>query len=237
MGVIYVTRKRSLTQILDVTGNLNVGDNPAWTSSSKEEVDKELVLEVLPIGQLDGFCGSNGWFATSLRSVFCPAGSPVYVILKVQQTATSRLIDPFEVLEVLNRPVTGLIYNRAADERLMQWRVSLAATIAQHDSLAGEQVAVCTEVKVATKGLLSIRGRISQPAASALAENLASERGLNIEQPSADDPKQSDSISFRVKSAFVVSAKFRDVGLVDVSTSPRIDYRLGGIRDVDLFIR
>lgn len=236
VGVIYVLRLNSTTEVMDVLGERAIGDSGGWTTQFTNNIVQEIALGRLNVFKGSGICRSSEQIAIGLRTAFCPRVIPVDVTFEMRGFRIDRLTEPFGILEILNRPGSGLIYNREADARVMQRRTSLAEAIAQHTALAGEQVAVCTEVQTVLYSQILIRGRISAERALETARRIASRNALEIDEVAISSTIANGEplVSFPIKGLFTVSAEFRNIGLVDVSTSPRIDYRLGGVKSIDM---
>jgi hypothetical protein len=156
----------------------------------------------------------------------------VEIDVEPSNVARAQLANPFLLLEVLNRPVSGLAYNREAEEKVMQWRTSLAGAI----SGSGEHAAVCTDIETAPGATLVIRGEVDHDTAVSLAKNVLAGSALHVSWDEAKTSATANGSETRVPIAgqLVLEATFREIGLVNASTVPRIDFTLGGFQRVTI---
>lgn len=237
LGTIYIVRRNSLSEVLAVVDQRSFEGPGGWITTSESPAVVTTSLGTRLIGRLDGFCGSASELGKGLRQSFCPKGSPVTVSLEMKGIRTERLLQAFSVLEILNRPVSGIDYNRAADNRVMQWRVSLAEAIARNDPSVGEHVSLCTEIRTALSSALVVEGNVTAEFALAIARDVAASYGLEINVTAistATGGRDNNRQVFPLVGFITSAIELRDIGLVDVSTTPQIDYRLGGVRLLEI---
>jgi hypothetical protein len=156
---------------------------------------------------------------------YCCVRSPI-CWLEVDKSQVDRLDDPYDCLQIVNRPITGLAYNRDAEIRVNQWRTSIAAAIDRHLTVKGPRVVLCTSVEKMTKGKFVIDGTNSEDQAYQIQETICGPTGLRADW-ARHVKTATGRVEIPVAGELVLLAKCRELGLVDDTSTPRIEFKLG----------
>jgi hypothetical protein len=231
VGRVYVVAGRGAQLVLDIWADRAPDQLAGEVRYLRRTGNPERVLAVATI-QPPRWCRS--WVGKIIaRKDECPLDRQVAIILRANETLVTSLADPFEVLEVFNRPVSGLVYNQRAEARVMQWRASLAELIAQHARDGQATVAMSTEIEVVNSGELVVRGAADLHEATTLLALLGDSLFEDYKRPVGELVRRQigegpgGEFRFELPKETVLRCEFRDISLVDESTHPRVDFRLG----------
>ncbi len=80
-------------------------------------------MAVLPLAQKNVGrptvrCADLSWWDRVVKKLPCDVPTPVRVGLRVNGATSEVLLQPMTLVEILNRPMTGLLYNREAESRI-----------------------------------------------------------------------------------------------------------------------
>jgi hypothetical protein len=164
----------------------------------------------------------------------------IRVTLIPNEIQESEIKDPFACLEIVNRPVTGLSYNRDADLRISQWRESIAELFGPgtERSTHHGDVFLCVAKDEIMSGSLIIEGPIDQSAAVEIVSDLARQVHITPEMNKATGRVTGETIRFEVpiRGRLVIGVQLRKLELLDASPIPRIDFALGSPYNKSVFI-
>ncbi len=181
-------------------------------------------------------------------AISLPSTTPPYhqqsvsslLTLESKATIVEQLGDPFDCLEILNRPVTGYAYNRDAELKIVQWRTSLGAAIykASRDANPSSQVVICTSIESVATGTIVVSDIQSEEAAKEAVKMALAASSCRVDYDKVSMRMDGECIKyvFPLTSSIVISASFRELSLVDSSTQPRIEYKLNGTFALSAFL-
>ncbi|TWB07185.1 hypothetical protein FBZ96_1011003 [Bradyrhizobium stylosanthis] len=200
VGNFYYLSRGKVASILDLRARLAPRPTASWyeTKLLKSDGDEREVAHV----QFEGEFG-NRKVAVSARG---------------SQKLIERLTDPFAYLEVLNRPATGELYNRTAEQRLATWKASLADVISRSAVEDTGFLALCTireEFKQVDWIVNAHPGDLDDRSISRIQYSVASALGLVSGGPA------------REVRGLTIGVVFQRVALVTSGESPSIQFSLG----------
>jgi hypothetical protein len=212
--------------VLDFRDRLSVDEASGWVRHVAAQAGQSWSLGEVRITRHPNGCST---ISTATRA--CQAEQDVLpIVLQATEAEIDRLSEPGALLEVLNRPITGASYNRSAEERIMLWRATLTAAIEDARHGDGSAVSLCTSTTAVIHGRVVIedpRGHLVD--ASQIGKDLQ-EKSLGIIAPDVVAGATSDSAteySWLLAGEPVVEAVCQEVGIVNATPYPRIDFRLG----------
>ncbi|MBL8829963.1 MAG: hypothetical protein JNM18_23490 [Planctomycetaceae bacterium] len=211
-GSVYTLSGNRLEWVLDLLGPRPLDEAGGWLN---HRVDPDRPAAARRLGSI------------TLRQGHCNCLRPSDFWILPGDATTIQLGDPFECLEIVNRPLSNLLYNRNAEIRIMQWRTALAGAI-QRRRTPGECVVLCTVVETMERGFFVARAG----ADSAQVERLW---GSCSERRDGAASSGSESNAVRTENGYLylpvgpltMSASFRELELVEESTAPRIGFKFG----------
>lgn len=153
------------------------------------------------------------------------------------QNAAS-LGDPFACLDIVNRPLTGLIYNRDADLRIAQWRAALASAIATARSgQPGRTVAMCTGVQEMTSGTIALEGEVDASTAEEVTRDLLHRSHVDANWRAMRVKYSGPGVRLEIpiRGHLLISAQFRRLSVVDSGIIPYVAFSLGAVDEETVF--
>jgi hypothetical protein len=213
-GAVYVVSGGRLEWVLNLLGAQQLNDSEGWL---ERQSNPRRLTATRNLGCAD----------IRRQTSNCVCRSEVW-IAPVDATTVS-LGDPFECLEIVNRPLSNLLYNRNAESQIVQWRASLSNIIQRHRS-TGERVVLCTAVESMNSGSFVTREGADPVDFSRLWASFGRGRGgeSGVGGASLDpDMRVENGCLLLPIGRLVLSATFRELDLVEESSTPRILFKLG----------
>jgi hypothetical protein len=239
-GVVYELQERGGTPLLDILGRKPLYEPAGWVSRMPTDHTSVMPLAQKNVGRPTVRCEDLSKWARIVQKLPCDVPTSVRVDLRVMSRTSEVLLEPMSLVEILNRPATGLLYNREAESRIQLWRSSLAGALYRHRAEGTMRVALCLAREQASVASLAVTGLIDASAALALATEVLSASNVHVDSAVLQEEVHGDgSITFvmPVVSPLTIHATFRDMELVDGAVDSRIDFSLAGMRQVSLSSR
>jgi hypothetical protein len=234
-GVIYELHEEGSAPILDILRRKPLYEPAGWVDRTQTDRKSIVPLALRNVGRPTVRCSELSWWTRAVKKPPCDMPTPVSIELRVKAAGSEVLLEPMSLVEILNRPMTGLLYNREAESRIQLWRSSLAAALYRQRGYRSVRVALCLSREQASEVSLAITGFIDASAAQALAAEVSSASKVRIAgKSSQEEPHEDGSTTyvFPVVAPVTLRATLRDVQLVDGAIDSRIDFSLAGMHEI-----
>lgn len=139
------------------------------------------------------------------------------------------LSTPHECLEIVNRPLSNLAYNRDAEIRINQWRSSLLNIIAKSEAQHQGEILLCTGVVFVDGGHVAAKETVGQIATEKFFAKIFKE-SPTLEVRDADIFSQNGHV-YRKVNAVTVSASFLKIERDTSSYEPKVALMFGEKKD------
>lgn len=204
-GAIYVLENGKLVPILELLKEVPLYELGAWINR------QELEVESVKIASYQRpYCYCRRWY-WSVESIQVTGG----------QRRVERIGDSFGCLEILNRPGTGLIYNRESEIRMNQWRETVFEHMRRAARARSAKIVLCTETIAAVRpSLLVSEASDSQQAMSASRSAIDT---LGLKCGEAKKTTRGVEIPLEVEQ-ILLEARFRELTSVLTSTQPQLQF-------------
>lgn len=235
VGVIYRWDSDSSPMtVLDLVTTRTLNERTGSMVRSLDTRTRPLLHTDLAVGEYKGACAPTASLANLIPKSLCGARSPVRIELSSTKTIRDEMTDPFALLELLNRPMSGLVYNQEAETRVIQWRTAIAGAVGASSKTA---LNVCIYQETLVEGLITVNGKVTPSHARALALDLANLHGLRLAPASAAAPTAStaDAYQFPVSANLQTGIIVREIIFAQASSGPRTDFSLQGPVKVSRF--
>lgn len=167
-GTIYVAGARNrFDPLLDFVSLRVVSPQVGgFESNLQVRNPSSLDLGSFLLGEPEGLCDPAREASKFVPRFICNNKSPVTLSIRPLKVVRTQVTDSLTLLEVLNRPLTGLNYNQTAEGRITQWRTALASA---NDNA---KIFLCSSLTTMLEGQLIVRGKLSRDAAKSIARTL-----------------------------------------------------------------
>jgi hypothetical protein len=202
LGDVYILGRQNPELVSELLVHVDLKADHAWVDKSELPMPYEVSLGF----QCYQYCYAGRWitYQTSVRLV-------------AKQGMLSSIKGEQELAAILNRPVTGLISNRIAEQQVVQNRrqVSAASEAARRDQTS---VAVCVATKMLTDPEIRFYGySIGDPnSLIKYAESFVS--GSNLKVDKAEMDKTTGEFCIRFKGEIPVESRFRSFLMGDAAS-------------------
>ena len=222
VGSVYVLENHRLTDMVDLLGSYG---STQWLVRNDYDMKN---------------CALIG------KTSFCPPGTVLYFVsasayVEGGKVQSVKMADPFACLELLNRPTTGLNYNRTAEIRVNQWRASISRLISECDGAGNDtakKVVLCTGIETLHSSGFHFHGYFVENDTPVIVRHfLERSKFSNVDLTHANNYSLrnggASEATVPVSDSIIIGASFMVMSIVDGTTEPRIEFYFGSRVDVD----